>query len=68
MLEQLTSLKPREIPGKAAPMNEIPVKGFPKGIPVTSMPYRQAMSVKGLPEVPKVIPMEEREWTSMHCV
>ena len=55
--------KPEEITVKAAPMKDTPVKAVPmKGISAKSLPYRRATSVTALPEVPGVIPKEDREW------
>ena len=34
---------------------------------VKSMPYRQAISAKTLPEVPVSIPIEERKWRHIFC-
>ena len=39
-----------------------------KGIMVKSMPYGHAMFVKTPPEVPDVIPKEDREWNFITCV
>ena len=49
-------------------MEGIPVKAVPMRIPVKSMPYRQAIYVKAPPEVPGVIPKEDRQWTFFFCV
>ena len=64
VLEQTGSPKAKDIPVKGVLMKGIPVKAVPMRILVTSMPYRQAISVRAPPEVPVAIRIGETylEW------